>query len=125
MNRYQYPETTPVLNGNDFCAGMKEYRSHYEPQETCKRCLIGHAVFTFLGQDSAVTDHYNLLPRRVKQALNYAVNKVFKMNGVKGATLVYVANDNNSATRIGRARIAKAWNIAMAYLGYTENNPEA
>lgn len=122
--KVKYPKQVPVLEGEDFCQGMK-----------CRgmRCLIGWSAAVFLDRDSDETGDYHLLPQRVKESLLRSI-RIEEGNTPKlrqfdkdfilpDAGCVFIFNDGGFGRRktaAHRAALARVWNRAMEMLGYTE-----
>jgi len=93
-----WPETVPILNGNDMFLG--------DLHSPCGRrhCLVGHDLNVFGDLWVEVTDTIRLAIRE-STGVDYHVPTF---------------NDNHKC-----ADNAKIWNRAMYLLGYTEGNPQS
>lgn len=114
-----YPVEVPILRDHDFCKGG------LHRGDQC--CVVGWGGWVFGGLDEIdglTTDQvFALIPKRVRGALARAFREIISPT-FKAREAFSFAGLNDSDETPNR-KLAKAWNRAMAHLGYTEGNPEA
>jgi len=125
------PRSVPILSGSDFCGGIL-----HEP-ETRSCHILGHSmyVFTCFGdylQLTGVDEVIYELPTKVIEALvetsprkNRGNLRTWQNHFAILSSDIAIINDDMVESKDGRKGLARWWNRAMAYLGYTEGNPEA
>ena len=111
----RWPKSVPILEASDINRG-----GYNGPDGT--HCLFGWVVSVF---DIDPMDLATFDDRRPEgllgRALYDACLKLSPKHMPKGYYVFSYKNDNRRNTK---ADIARAWNRAMAELGYTEGNPE-
>lgn len=103
MNNIKWPETMPILNGNDM------YHGGFDSPCDRRHCLLGHSFVVGAKTNSYVEDS---IQKSIRNAITEVVGTVDMM--------IYTFNDTHSLRTD-----AQIWNRAMYLLGYTEGNPQS